>query len=97
MPKPEPELPRRTAWYILNRIRETWEDVTGTEPEPPQKPEPVQDQDQKRGRGRPASLRSPAPIPNSPEAIARAIMSGPPKKKWRYLKDQENRPSDVQP
>ena len=24
------------------------------------------------------------PIPDTPENIARAIMSGPPKKKWRY-------------
>ena len=30
-------------------------------------------------------MRYPAQIPDSPEAIARAIMSGPPKKNWRYL------------
>ena len=88
---PKPDLPRRTAWHLMHRIRETWEDVTGATPEPPQKPEPVQD----RKRGRPVSMRDPAPIPDSPEAIARAIMSGPPKKNWRYLKNQENRPSDV--
>ena len=26
------------------------------------------------------------PIPDTPENIARAIMRGPPKKEWRYLK-----------
>ena len=26
------------------------------------------------------------PIPDTPENIARAIMSGPPKKEWRYIK-----------
>ena len=28
----------------------------------------------------------PAPIPDTPESVARAIMKGPPKKVWRYLK-----------
>ena len=74
-------LPLRTAWHVLNRIRETWEDVTGTAPAPLQEPEPKQ----APGAGRPRSMRYPAPIPDSPEAIARAIMSGPPKKNWRYL------------
>ena len=32
------------------------------------------------------------PIPDSPQNIARAIMRGPPKKEWRYLKgDSTNR------
>ena len=35
--------------------------------------------------GRPAKPR-PAPIPDTPENVARAIMKGPPKKGWRYLK-----------
>ena len=87
MPKPEPELPRRTAWHLLNRIRETWEDVTGTAPEPPQEPEPPQ----KRSRGRPVSMRFPAPIPDSPENIARAIMGSPPKKNWRYLEGHRDK------
>jgi hypothetical protein len=34
-------------------------------------------------------MRYPAQIPDSPEAIARAIMSGPPKKNWRYLKGDD--------
>ena len=78
-----PNLPHRTAWHLLNRIRETWEDATGTAREPVQ--------DQKRSRGRPASMRFPAPIPDSPENIARALMSGPPKKRWSYLEEHQNR------
>ena len=88
MPKPEPEqVTHRTAWHLLNRIREAWEDATGAEPAPPQEPEPKQNP----GPGRPRSMRFPEPIPDSPEAIARAIMSGPPKKDWRYLQDQDKR------
>jgi hypothetical protein len=34
-------------------------------------------------------MRYPAPIPDSPENIAKALMSGPPKNKWRYLEDQD--------
>ena len=40
----------------------------------------------KRSRGRPVEKPMPAPIPDTPESIARAIMRGPPKKKWDYLK-----------
>ena len=40
----------------------------------------------KRSRGRPVEKPMPAPIPDTPENIARAIMRGPPKKKWDYLK-----------
>lgn len=80
-----PSLPIRTAWHLLHRIREAWEDATGAEPEPLQEPEPKQDQ----GPGRPRSMRYPAPIPDSPENIAKALMSGPPKNKWRYLEDQD--------
>ncbi len=32
----------------------------------------------------------PAPIPDTPENVARAIMKGPPKKGWRYLKQDRN-------
>ena len=31
-------------------------------------------------------------IPDTPENIARAIMQGPPKKDWRYLKRPRKRP-----
>ena len=78
-------LPLRTAWHVINRIREAWEDHTGTEPAPPQEPE------QKQGPARPRSMRYPAPIPDSPENIAKALMSGPPKKEWRYLEGDENK------
>ena len=78
-------LPTRTAWHVLHRIRETWEDVTGTEPAPPQEPE----QNPEPGPGRSRSMRYPAPIPDSPEDIARALMAGPPKKNWRYLEGDD--------
>ena len=78
-------LPHRTVWHRLHRIREAWEDATGAEPAPPQEPEQPQD----RGRGRTRSMRYPELIPDSPENIARALMSGPPKKNWRYLEDQD--------
>ena len=56
--------------------------------EPAQEPE----QPQKRGRGRPVEREWPEPIPDSPENIARALMSGPPKAKdeWEYLKKHRN-------
>ena len=41
-----------------------------------------------RKRGRPVKKHMPEPIPYTPENIARAIMQGPPKKEWDYLKDQ---------
>ena len=37
-------------------------------------------------RGRPVEKPMPAPISDTPENIARAIMRGPPKKKWNYMK-----------
>lgn len=39
----------------------------------------------KRPVGRPAKPM-PETIPDSPDAVARAIMKAPPKKDWRYLK-----------
>ena len=39
----------------------------------------------KRPRGRPVTRTMPESIPDTPENLARAIMNGPPKKKWRYL------------
>ena len=41
----------------------------------------------KTPRGRPASPM-PEPIPDTPENVARAIMRGPPKKRWNYLKQR---------
>ena len=78
-------LPVRTAWHVLHRIRETWEDMTGTSPAPPQEPK------QEPGPGRPPSMEYPAPIPDSPENIARALMSGPPKKRWRHLEGDDDK------
>ncbi len=40
----------------------------------------------KSKRGRPVENVMPEPIPDTPENIARAIMAGPPKKDWDYLK-----------
>ena len=39
-----------------------------------------------RPRGRPVKYPLPEPIPDTPENVARIIMSRPPKKVWRYLK-----------
>ena len=41
---------------------------------------------EKAPRGRPVKLVMPEPIPDTPENIARACMTGPPKKDWDYLK-----------
>lgn len=41
---------------------------------------------EKKNVGRPVKNKMPAPIPDTPENIARAIMTGPPKRDWRYLK-----------
>ncbi len=43
----------------------------------------------KRPRGRPVEKPMPEPIPDTPENIARAIMKGPPKREWKFLKDHE--------
>ena len=44
---------------------------------------------QLRGRGRPREKPHAEPIPDTPENIARALLSTPPKKKdeWRYLNE----------
>ena len=48
------------------------------------------DQEQpKRPRGRPPTRRLPEPIPDSPENVARAIMAGPPKAEWDYLRRED--------
>ena len=47
--------------------------------------------DPKRPRGRPVTNTMPEPIPDTPENIARALLTTPPKKEdeWDYLKDRE--------
>ena len=44
----------------------------------------------KRRPGRPTELVMPEPIPDTPENIARALLTTPPKseKDWDYLKDR---------
>ena len=59
--------------------------MTAAEPEPKRV---------KRPRGRPVENKMPEPIPDTPENIAKAIMQGPPKKKWRYLGEDGGAPSD---
>ena len=44
-------------------------------------------------RGRPVKNTMPEPIPDTAENIARAIMRGPPKKEWDYMKVAEARDS----
>ena len=47
-------------------------------------------------RGRPARPMPP-PIPATPEELARAIMQGPPKKRWRYLEDTHDGSNNTPP
>ena len=42
--------------------------------------------------GRPVEKLMPEPIPDTPENVARAIMRGPPKKEWDYLKAAVKKP-----
>ena len=42
----------------------------------------------KRPVGRPQKRKMPEPIPDTPENIARALMTTPPPDEWEYLKDQ---------
>ena len=44
-------------------------------------------------RGRSVKNTMPEPIPDTAENIARAIMRGPPKKEWDYMKAAEARDS----
>ena len=46
---------------------------------------------EKRGRGRPVEKGMPEPIPDTPENVARALLSTPPKEDgdWDYMKDRE--------
>ena len=91
--KQDGSLPTRTAWHLLQRIREAWEDTTGAEPAPPQEREQRPD----HGPDRPRSMRYPEPIRDSRGNIARALISGLPKKHWRYPEDPENQPTDSLP
>ena len=50
---------------------------------------------EKRKRGRPVTRKMPDLIPDTPENIARAIMLGPPKEDWRYLKEYEETAAKV--
>lgn len=45
----------------------------------------------KRRRGRPVEKPLPDPIPDTPENVARALLTTPPKDEgdWDYLKDRE--------
>ena len=47
--------------------------------------------DAKRTRGRPIEKPLPAPIPDTPENVARALLTTPPKDEgdWDYLKDRQ--------
>ena len=47
----------------------------------------------KRPRGRPVKNTMPEPIPDTAENISRAIMRGPPKKEWDYMKAAKARES----
>ena len=46
---------------------------------------------QKRRRGRPVEKEMPNQIPDTPENVARALLSTPPKEDgdWDYMKDRE--------
>ena len=47
--------------------------------------------DKPKPRGRPVEYPLPAPIPDSPENIARALLATPPKKRseWRHVRERE--------
>lgn len=46
----------------------------------------------RRKRGRPQERQWPEPIPDTPENIARAVLSTPPKKRdeWRHLQEADD-------
>ena len=55
------------------------------------------DPTKKRTRGRPVEKPMPAPIPDTPENVARALVTTPPKDEggWDYLKDREIEVADA--
>lgn len=52
---------------------------------------PASQQTEKRRPGRPREMEMPPPIPDSPENILRTVLAGPPKKRWWYLEEHEQR------
>ena len=58
--------------------------------------ESTTDADEKPKRGRPPNPM-PDLIPDTPESIARAILAGPPKKEWDYLKKARSDCADPAP
>ena len=52
-----------------------------------------QDDKKTAPRGRPVKNTMPEPIPDTAENISRAIMRGPPKKEWNYMKVAKARES----
>ena len=40
----------------------------------------------KRRRGRPVQYPLPARIPDTPENVLKAVLAGPPKKHWDYIR-----------
>lgn len=44
-----------------------------------------------RPRGRPVEKKWPDTIPDTPENVATAIMAGPPKTDWDYLKGKDEK------
>lgn len=47
--------------------------------------------DSKRPRGRPVKYPLPDPIPDTPENIARALLTTPPRKRkdWKHIRERE--------
>ena len=46
---------------------------------------------EKRRPGRPRLMEMPPLIPDTPENILKTVFAGPPKKKWRYLEEHEQK------
>ncbi len=52
-----------------------------------------------RVRGRPVKYPLPAPIPDTPENIAKAILATPPKKQneWRHIRERDAQGEESRP
>ena len=46
----------------------------------------------KRPRGRPVEYPMPKRIPDTPENILNAVLAGPPKKDWNYMRESGRKP-----
>ena len=46
---------------------------------------------EKRKRGRPPVYVMPEQIPDTPENVAKVIMSSPPKAEWKFMKELEDK------